>query len=199
MPANPQPRLQAFPAEDLAFRRFVAGAFAELLDDVSTRPNARPETADLQWRLRTRYPSAVVRERDALADPGGGGELWYVYRFGSVRPGRRWWEEPGHAWAILDADRCFVEVSSSLAEIVEVPRETIIGQPVERFANPGDMTVSSDFDGLWNEFLAQGELHATLRFARLDGTAREIEYHVTRDGAGPDRHLAVVREIEPRA
>ena len=80
-----------------------------------------------------------------------------------------------------------------------MPRETIIGQPVERFANPGDMTVSSDFDGLWNEFLAQGELHATLRFARLDGTAREIEYHVTRDGAGPDRHLAVVREIEPRA
>ena len=28
MPARPTPRLQAFPAEDLAFRRFVADAFA---------------------------------------------------------------------------------------------------------------------------------------------------------------------------
>jgi hypothetical protein len=199
MPSRPQPRLQAFPAEDLAFRRFIAEAFAELLDDVGTRPNAWPEPADLQWRLRRRYPSAVVRERDALADPGGEGELWYVYRFGSVRPGRRWWEEPGHAWAILDADRCFAEVSTSLAEIVEVPREAILGQRVEAFANPGDTSVGSDFDGLWAELLANGELHATLRFARNDGTAREIEYHVTRDGAGPDRHLAVVREIEPSA
>ncbi|HEY6571655.1 MAG TPA: hypothetical protein VIZ22_15285, partial [Candidatus Limnocylindrales bacterium] len=141
MPARPQPRLQAFPAEDLAFRRYVAEAFAQLLDDVSTRPNGRPEADDLQWRLRVRYPSAVVRERDALADPGGEGQLWYVYRFGSVRPGRRWWEEPGHAWAILDGDRCFVEVSTSLAEIVEVPRATILGQRVEAFANPGDASV----------------------------------------------------------
>ena len=29
------------------------------------------------------------------------------------------------------------------------------------------------------------------------GHQREIEYHVTREGAGPGRHLAVVREIEP--
>jgi PAS domain-containing protein len=198
MPARTQPRLQAFPSEDLAFRRFIAEAFAELLDDVASRPNGRPEAADLQRRLRARYPSAVVRGRAALADPGGEGELWYVYRFGSISPGRRWWEEPGHAWAILDGDRCFVEISTSLAEIVEVPRATILGQRVEAFANPGDASVGADFDGLWRELLDTGELHATLRFARLNGTAREIEYHVTRDGAGPARHLAVVREIEPR-
>ena len=199
MPARQLPRLQAFPAEDLAFRRFTAEAFAELLDDVSMRPNARHEAADLQWRLRRRYPSAVVRERDPLADPGGEGDLWYVYRFGSVRPGHRWWEEPGHAWAILDGDRCFAEVSTSLADIIEVPRDLILGQKVEAFANPGDTTVGSDFDGLWGELLEHGELHATLRFSRNDGRPREIEYHVTRDGAGPDRHLAVIREIEPSA
>ena len=197
MPARSLPRLQAHPAEDLAFRRFVADAFAELLADAGARPNAPLEAADLQWRLRVRYPSAVVRERDALADPGGGEDLWYVYRFGSVRPGRRWWEEPGHAWAILDDRRRFVEVSTSLAEIVEVPREMIIGRPVEAFANPGDLSVGADFEGLWAELVERGELHATLRFARLDGSSREIEYHVTRDGAGPDRHLAVVREIDP--
>lgn len=197
MPARSLPRLQAYPAEDLAFRRFVADAFAELVGEAGAHPNARLEAADLQWRLRIRYPSAVVRERDALADPGGGEDLWYVYRFGSVRPGRRWWEEPGHAWAILDDDRRFVEVSTSLAEIVEVPRDMILGQPVTAFANPGDTSVGADFDGLWTELRERGELHATLRFGRLDGTLREIEYHVTRDGAGPDRHLAVVREIDP--
>jgi PAS domain-containing protein len=196
MPARSLPRLQAYPAEDLAFRRFVAEAFADLLADAGARPNAWLDASDLQWRLRARYPSAVVRARDALADPGGGEDLWYVYRFGSVPPGRRWWEEPGHAWAILDDERRFVEVSTSLAEIVEVPREMILGRPVEAFANPGDLSVGADFEGLWAELLERGELHATLRFARLDGTGREIEYHVTREGAGPNRHLAVVREID---
>ena len=50
-----------------------------------------------------------------------------------------------------------------------------------------------DIRSLWAEFMDRGELHATLRFRRLDGSPREIEYHVTREGAGPQRHLAVVR------
>jgi hypothetical protein len=108
--------------------------------------------------------------RDALADPGGEGQLWYVYRFGSVRPGRRWWEEPGHAWAILDADRCFVEVSTSLAEIVEVPRTTIIGQRVEAFAI---FTVRADGAARLYQAIADLHLevprpHATLHFSRAD-------------------------------
>lgn len=199
MPARLQPRLQAFPSEDLAFRRVIAEAFADLLADVDSSPGMRLEPEDLQGRLRERYPAAVVRERDPLADPGDGDLVWYVYRFGSVAPGRRWWEEPGHAWAILDDSRRFVEVSTSLTEIVEAPRDALIGRSVEAFSNPEDVTASEDVQALWAEFLAQGELHATLRFRRLDGTPREIEYHVTNEGAGPERHLAVVREIEPTA
>ena len=49
---------------------------------------------------------------------------------------------------------------------------------------------------LTRELMDRGELHATLRFRRMDGSAREIEYHVTKEGAGPGRHLAVVREID---
>ena len=196
MPARPTPRLQAFPAEDLAFRRYVADAFATLLAEVEPRPDALLEPEELQVRLRARYPAAVVRPRDRLADPGDGDLLWYVYRFGSISPGLRWWEEPGHAWAILDDDRRFVEVSTSLTEIVEAPREAILGQLVDGLSNPEDASAVEDIRSLWAEFMQRGELHATLRFRRLDGSPREIEYHVTREGAGPQRHLAVVREIE---
>ena len=196
MPARPTPRLQAFPAEDLAFRRYVADAFATLLAEVEPRPDALLEPEELQVRLRARYPAAVVRPRDRLADPGDGDLLWYVYRFGSISPGLRWWEEPGHAWAILDDDRRFVEVSTSLTEIVEAPREAILGQLVDGLSNPEDASALEDIRSLWAEFMERGELHATLRFRRLDGSPREIEYHVTREGAGPERHLAVVREIE---
>ena len=196
MPARPIPRLQAFPAEDLAFRRYVADAYATLLAEVEPRPDALLEPEELQVRLRARYPAAVVRPRDRLADPGDGDLLWYVYRFGSISPGLRWWEEPGHAWAILDDDRRFVEVSTSLTEIVEAPREAILGQLVDALSNPEDASALEDIRSLWSEFMERGELHATLRFRRLDGSPREIEYHVTREGAGPDRHLAVVREIE---
>jgi PAS domain-containing protein len=196
VPAHPTPRLQAFPAEDLAFRRFVAEAYALLLGEIEARPDTLLEPEELQLRLRSRYPAAVVRPRDRLADPGDGDVLWYVYRFGSISPGLRWWEEPGHAWAILDDDRRFVEVSTSLTEIVEAPRDAILGQLVDALSNPEDASALEDIRSLWAEFMARGELHATLRFRRLDGSPREIEYHVTREGAGPERHLAVVREIE---
>jgi len=194
--ARPHPRLQAFPAEDLAFRRWVVDAWATLVAEAETRADDLVEPEDLQLRLRERYPAAVVRPRDALADPGSGDVVWYVYRFGSVSPGRRWWEEPGHAWAILDDERRFVEVSTSLTEIVEAPRDAIVGRAVEDLANPGDPTALDDVRALWGELGVRAELHGTLRFRRNDGTARELEYHVTREGAGPDRHLAIVREIE---
>jgi PAS domain-containing protein len=196
VPAPSLPRLQAFPTEDLAFRRYVAEAFAAVVADVEARPDAILEPEELQLRLRERYPAAVVRPRETLAEPVDGDELWYVYRFGSIAPGIRWWEEPGHAWAILDDERLFVEVSTSLTAIVEAPRDVLLGLAVETFSNPDDETAGDDVRALWTEFLERGELHSTLRFRRLDGTQREIEYHVTREGAGPGRHLAVVREIE---
>jgi PAS domain-containing protein len=198
VPAILTPRLQIFPGEDVAFRRFVVDAFDAMCAEVAARPRATLEPDQLQWRLRDRYPAAVVRRREPIADPGSGEALWYVYRFGSVTPGRRWWDEPGHAWAVLDDERRFVEVSTSLTDIVEAPREVMLGRPLEAFSNPEDVSVAEDAAAMWEELARRGELHSTLRFRRLDGTPREIEYHVTRDGAGPGRHLAVVREIDLR-
>lgn len=152
---------------------------------------------ELQRCLRVRYPAAIVRERDALADPGYGPDVWYAYRYGRLTPAGTWWLEPGHAWAILDEQRRFVELSQAFADIVEAPREAILGRPVEAFANPDDASAADDIAALWAELGRLGELHSTLRFRRLDGTARELEYHATREGGGPERHLLVVREIDP--
>jgi PAS domain-containing protein len=196
VPVTVHPRLQVFPAEDAAFRRCVTETFDALCLEVAGRARATLQPEELQWRLRARYPAAVVRPRDPIADPVPGELVWYAYRFGSVAPGRRWWEEPGHAWAVIDDERRIAEASSVLEDMVELPREALIGRPIEAFSNPADVTAEADVAGLWAELKRRGVLHATLRFRRLDGTPREIEYHITRDGAGPGRHLAIVREIE---
>jgi PAS domain-containing protein len=48
------------------------------------------------------------------------------------------------AWAILDDERRFVEVSRALAEIAELPAHRMVGHPVEDFSNPDDPTIRDD-------------------------------------------------------
>lgn len=194
-------RLRVFPPEDLAFRRHAEDALRALPPAPHGRrvtASLHPDPLDLQSLLRERFPAAIVRERDPLADPGFGPDVWYAYRYGRLAPGGTWWLEPGHAWAILDEERRFVELSQAFADIMEAPRVLILGRAVEGFANPEDASAADDISALWAEFHRIGEMHSTLRFRRLNGTRRELEYHATREGGGPDRHLLIVREIDPR-
>lgn len=185
--------LRAFPPDDPRFGAAVDAAFARLAG-----ATGEPAPAALQAALRETYPAAIVVPRDALADPGLGPRAWYVYRYGSITtPGRRWWREPGHASAIVDDERRFLEVSDELATVIEAPPAAIVGRPVEAFAGPGDPTVAEDAAALWARLLQTGHLHATLRFRFLDGTPRELEYHVARDEDGPGRHRLIVREAPP--
>ena len=176
--------LRVFPRDDGAFQA-----------DAESAMDGAPTPAGLQRALRARYPAAVVRPREDIADPEFGPAVWYVYRYGSARPVGRWWTEQSYPWAVLDDQRRFVDLSSSLAEIVEAPVEMILGQQVEAFSNPDDPTARDDVEALWAEFRRAGQLDATLRFRRLDGTEREIEYHLVANAAGPGRHLATVREV----
>ena len=175
---------RTFPGDDATFRAAATEALA-LADD----------PADLQRRLRERYPAAVVRQRDPIADPGIGPDIWYAFRYGSALSGTRWWTEAGLPWAVIDAARRFVAASDSLAAIVEVPKEALFGHRIDEFSNPDDVTVLEDIEALWEQFLIAGQLHSTLRFRRADGTPRELEYHLEANGSGPGRHLAIVREL----
>lgn len=183
-----QAALQVFPADDARFAEFVRQAQAAAGDDPGR----------LQAAIRARYPAAVVRPRTELAAPDGAPPLWYVFRYGAVvPPADRWWEHSGHARAVLDARRTFLEANEALGQIVEEPLERLIGAPVEAFANPADPSILEDIERMWQRFLADGELHVTMRFNRLDGTGRELEIHLLRDEAGPGRHVAIAREAPP--
>lgn len=177
--------LQIFPADDERFAVYVREVHRTTGDDA----------ARLQAAIRARYPAAVVRPRTEFAAPEGALPLWYVFRYGAiVPPTDRWWEHPGHARAVLDSNRTFLDANEALARIVEVPLDRLIGAPVEAFSNPDDPSIVEDLGAMWQRFLADGELHLTLRFNRLDGTARELEIHLLRDEAGPGRHVAIARE-----
>jgi PAS domain-containing protein len=176
--------LRVFPTDDRSFR-----------DDAEAAMPGAASPAVLQRALRVRYPIAVVRAREDIADPGFGPDVWYVFRYGSARPGEHWWTSGDHPWAVLDDRRRFVDVSPTLASIVEAPVEAIVGHLVEEFSNPDDPTAVADVEALWAQFLAAGSLDGTMRFRRLDGSEREIEYHLVANGAGRGRHLATVREI----
>lgn len=177
--------LRTFPTDDATFAAFAAEMRAVAGDD----PRA------LQAALRRRYPAAVVRPRTDLASPEGSSPLWYAFRHGSVvPPDDHWWEQPGQARAVIATDRTFLAANATLASIVEVPVETIVGARIEDFANAADPSVADDIRAVWDRLLAEGELHLTFRFNRLDGSPRELEIHLVRDGDGQGRHVALVRE-----
>ena len=176
--------LRVFPRDDRAF-----------LADADAAKVAAGSPAAMQRALRARYPAAVVRAREDIADPGFGPDVWYVFRYGSARPVARWWTEGTYPWAVLDDERRFVDLSPTLAAIVEAPIERIIGQAVEVFSNPDDPTARDDVEALWGQFRLAGQLDSSLRFRRMDGTEREIEYHLVANAAGPGKHLATVREV----
>jgi PAS domain-containing protein len=181
------PGLRLIPDDDAEFAAFTRGLVAGL----GAIPN-QTTSAALQAALRTRYPAAVVTEQDELARHGDTPPIWYVYRAGSFGSERaHGWE----AWAILDGDRRFLEVSDALAAIVEVASDTMVGQQLEEFTNPEDPSIRADIAGAWTEFLRRGSLGSTIRFNFADGRPRELEYNLEASADGPGRHRLSVRQL----
>ena len=150
-------KLHAFPSRDREFLDFAQAAFNVL---------AEPRTTEaLQRALRVRYPAAVVTEQAELARHGDGPRIWYAFRTAAIGipPIGADTEEP-EAWAIVDDERRFVEVSPALAKIVELPARRILGHRIEDFSNPADPTVRDDIARLWTEFRNGGAIASTVRF-----------------------------------
>jgi PAS domain-containing protein len=183
-------KIHAFPSRDRDFLAFVDEAWVAL---------AAPRTPDaLQRALRVRYPAAVVTEQAELARHGEGPLVWYAFRTAAL--GAPTIDEPPTrpaAWAILDDDRRFLEVSPALAGIVELPAPTMVGHRIEEFGNPADPTIGDDIVRLWNEYRSNGSLSSTLRFNYADGRPRELAYHLGSDGDTEGRHRLTVRVLAP--
>lgn len=176
-------RLRTFPSKDREFGRFARAALASLGGGATTE--------ELQRSLRARYPAAIVSAQHDLARHGEGPPIWYAFRTSAVgeslSPDR-----PAEAWAVVDDERRFIEVSPSLSAIVELPARHILGRQIEEFTNPGDPTIREDIGQLWEEFVRRRTITSTVRFNFADGRPRELEYRLVADADGPGRHRLLV-------
>jgi PAS domain-containing protein len=183
-------QLHAFPSKDREFVDYAKAAWLGL---------EQPRTPEaLQQLLRVRYPAAIVIVQDELARHGDGPFVWYAFRTAAIgtpliddSPG------DGMAWAILDGDRRFLEVSPALARIAELSARQMVGRLIEDFSNPADPTIREDIGRLWAEFRSGGSLASTLRFNYVDGRPREIAYRLVADADGPGRHRLTVQVVPP--
>jgi len=176
-------RVRTFPSTDREFARFVRAAYGALGSGAS--PDA------LQRSLRSRYPAAIVRVQEELARHGHGPEVWYAFRTSAVGE-RLSPERPAEAWAIVDDERRFIEVSPSLSAIVELPARHIIGRRIEDFSSADDPTIRDDIAALWEEFERRRTITSTVRFNYADGRPRELEYRINADADGRGRHRLLV-------
>jgi len=185
------PELRAFPSRDGDFVAYAEAALAAL--------NAPRTPARLQQALRVRYPAAVVTVQEELARHGERPLVWYAFRTAAAGSGAREMDTAEPAWAIVDDERRFLEVSPALALIAELPARRMVGHRIEEFSNPADPTIRDDIARLWAEFRASGSLASTVRFNYRDGRPRELAYRLVADAAGPGRHrltVVVLREGE---
>jgi PAS domain-containing protein len=183
------PQIHAFPSRD---REFVASAQAAL----AALPAPKTHVA-LQEALRVRYPAAVVTVQEELARHGDGPIVWYAFRTAAIGSATtQLAPDDASAWAILDNERRFLEVSPELARIAELPAHRMVGHLVEDFSNPADPTIREDIVRLWSEFRYAGTLASTLRFNYRDGRPREVAYRLDVDAAGPGRHRLTVAVLQ---
>jgi PAS domain-containing protein len=184
--------LHAFPSRDREFLDFAQVAFKALPE---------PRTTDaLQRAIRIRYPAAVVTEQAELARHGDGPLVWYAFRtaaIGILPIGTE--VDESEAWAIIDDEMRFLEVSQALAKIVEQPARRMLGRRIEAFSNPEDPTVREDIGRLWAEFRDGGAISSTVRFNYLDGRPRELAYRLTANEDGEGRHRLIVKVLAPSA
>jgi PAS domain-containing protein len=183
-------KLKTFPSKDREFAAFARAAWEAL-------EAPRSEEA-LQRAMRVRYPVAVVAPQNELARHGEGPPIWYVFRTATLGVPPIADEQPEEAWAILDDDRRFVEVSPMLARIAELPARRMVGHHVEDFSNPADPTIREDIVRLWREFLRRRSIASTVRFNFDDGRPRELAYRLIADAAGPGRHRLTVTVVAER-
>jgi PAS domain-containing protein len=182
-------KLRTFPSKDREFAAFARAAWEGL---------EGPRTQEtLQHAMRVRYPVAVVTAQNELARHGEGPPVWYVFRTATLGVAPIDDEPAEDAWAVIDDDRRFVEVSPALARIAELPARRMVGHRIEDFSNPSDPTIREDIERLWREFVRRRAIATTLRFNFADGRPRELGYRLVADADGEGRHRLTVKVLAP--
>jgi formate hydrogenlyase transcriptional activator len=98
--------------------------------------------------------------------------------------------QPSVPILIADNDRHSLEASVGASKLLGLPREKIIGRPLDDFAEPSFKPVISQ---RWQAFLAEGEQKGTLPLVVGDGGPREVEY-IAKGNVLPARNVVVLRD-----
>ena len=179
-------KLRTFPSRDREFSTYASDAWEAM--------SSPPTQEALQRVMRLRYPAAIVIAQSDFARHGEGPIIWYVFRTATLGAPPVDDEAP-EAWAVLDDERTFVEVSPELAAIAELPARMMVGHRIEEFSNPNDPTIREDIARLWEHFTESRSIASTLRFNYSDGRPRELGYRLVADAAGTGRHRLTVRVL----
>jgi len=91
---------------------------------------------------------------------------------------------------VADNERNYRDASAGAGKLLGLPRDRIIGQRIDDFADP---TFRPRLSELWRAFLSQGEQEGALRLAGPDGTPRDVEY-TAKGEVLPVRHLLVLHD-----
>ena len=96
---------------------------------------------------------------------------------------------------ITDDDGNSKDASVGVRKLLGLPREEIIGRPVDDFAEP---SFKPQISQLWKALREKGELEGTLGLVGPDGNPLEVEY-TAKGNVLPVRNLLVLHEKTPAA
>lgn len=96
---------------------------------------------------------------------------------------------------ITDDDGNSRDASTGVGKLLGIPREKIIGRPVDDFAQPG---FKPQISQLWRALQEQGEQAGTLGLVGPDGSLRDVEY-TAKGNVLPVRHLLLLHDKTPPA
>ena len=161
-------------------------AFAEFVRRV-TEQEQPPGPGDLQSRLRTVYPRALVRPRALSSDD----RTWYVYREG------RWVDDTILDWSRdealprieVDRDGFIASANTAAGEEFGVAPNRLVHRHFTDFAVPGTL---DDVILMREVMLSVGEARGTRTHLRADGEVRVAEYHSV---ATPSGSSVTIRPI----
>jgi PAS domain S-box-containing protein len=94
---------------------------------------------------------------------------------------------------VTDDDGNTRDASIGVGKLLGLPREKIVGRPVDDFAPPAS---NPQISQLWRALQEQGEQEGTLRLVGPDARPRDVEY-TGKANVLPVRHILVLRETAP--
>ncbi len=172
-------RLITIPASDAAFREHV------------TRLQAMAAAAaphELERRLRSLFPRAVVRARELSNEP----PTWYVYRDGGWSSSLTgpWWEQPGLPRITVSGTGWLVSASATARSILGIHSDELPERHFTDFIVPGTLNDSLAL----LQVVGEGrDLTATVLLSSAAGDVIAVDMHATRNG---DEIEAIVRLTE---